>query len=63
MGSRETPARSTRDPRKISVYLEPAMLEQMQREARRLDCSISHLLQRAWRIARRRLGAWPPPSD
>ena len=55
-------ASTTRDPRKVCVYLDPEMQAELQREARRLDCSISHLMQRAWRIARRRFAEQSAPT-
>jgi uncharacterized small protein (TIGR04563 family) len=57
------------DHRKQSLYFPESMLEEIQREARRQDRSISWIVQQAWRVARpdiKRLPAvndvWPGPS-
>jgi uncharacterized small protein (TIGR04563 family) len=40
------------DPRKQSLYFSEAMLDEIAAEARRLDRSLSWVVQRAWKIGR-----------
>lgn len=44
---------------KQSVYLSPEVLEEIEQEARRLDRSLSWLVQSAWRLAVKRLRQLP----
>ncbi len=46
---------SLHDPRKQSLYFSAAILQDVAREARRLDRSASWVLQRAWMSARREI--------
>jgi uncharacterized small protein (TIGR04563 family) len=57
---------SLHDPRKQSLYFSAAILEDVAREARRLDRSASWVLQRAWLSARleiRKLRPREPAAD
>lgn len=51
------------DPRKQSLYLPCDMLDEIGREAVRLDRSISWLVQKAWALARERMWAMPGAND
>ena len=51
------------DKRKQSLYFPEEMLQEIRHEAERLDRSLSWLLQRAWKLARRDLGAIPGSTD
>jgi uncharacterized small protein (TIGR04563 family) len=46
---------SARPGRKQSFYFPQEMLDEMSAEAQRLDRSLSWVVQRAWRIARREI--------
>ena len=49
--------------RKQSLYFPEDMLEEIQREASRLDRSLSWIVQRAWKQARKTLMEFPSSSD
>lgn len=52
------------DKRKQSLYFTEDMLTQIVGEARRLDRSLSWVVQRAWVIARDKIGDYPsPPAE
>jgi uncharacterized small protein (TIGR04563 family) len=48
-----------RDKTKQSLYFPEDMLQEIQREAERLERPLSWVVQRAWTIARREIGALP----
>jgi uncharacterized small protein (TIGR04563 family) len=50
---------SRHDPRKQSLYFSATVLEDVAREAKRLDRSASWILQRAWASARREIKKLP----
>lgn len=54
---------STTDHRKQSLYFPPEMLEEIGREAERLDRSLSWIVQQAWKIARPNLRRMPAVND
>lgn len=51
------------DNRKQSLYFPEEMLEEIQREARRQDRSISWIVQQAWRVARPEIKRLPSVND
>lgn len=51
------------DKRKQSLYFPEDMLEEIQSEARRLDRSLSWIIQQAWRIARKDVLSFPGIND
>jgi len=51
------------DRRKQSIYFPAGMLQEIEREARRLERPVSWLVQVAWRIARERLALQPGSSE
>ncbi len=55
------------DKRKQSLYFPEQMLKEMQKEALRLDRSLSWIAQQTWRIAHKQLSKYPAmnelPSD
>lgn len=44
---------------KQSLYFPTKHIEEIQREANRLDRSLSWVVQRAWKIARKRISEFP----
>lgn len=48
---------------KQSLYFPEEMLQEMQREARRQDRSLSWIVQQAWRVAREELRRIPSAND
>jgi uncharacterized small protein (TIGR04563 family) len=52
-----------RPSRRQALYFPQDMLEELQREARRLDRSTSWLIQQAWKIARSDLRRMPSTTD
>jgi uncharacterized small protein (TIGR04563 family) len=54
---------ATTDHRKQSLYFPEDMLEEIQREAKRQDRSLSWIVQQAWRVARSDLRKMPSPND
>lgn len=51
------------DKRKQSLYFPEDMLEEIQHEAKRLDRSLSWIVQQAWARARAKLKAVPATND
>lgn len=51
------------DNRKQSIYLPREMLAEIVREAKRLDRSLSWVVQAAWRAGRREIAALPDAPD
>lgn len=49
--------------RKKSIYLPEDVLRELRAEAKRLDRSLSWMLQRAWKIARKEIVKVPSESD
>lgn len=49
-----------RDPRKVSVDLPAEMIEEITGQAKRLDRSISKIVQIAWTIAKNQLRGYAP---
>ena len=47
------------DKRKQSLYFPEEMLREIQREAERLDRSLSWIVQQAWKISRDRVSSVP----
>lgn len=54
---------STADKRKQSLYFPEDMLAEIQSEAKRLDRSLSWIVQQAWARARAKLKAVPATTD
>jgi uncharacterized small protein (TIGR04563 family) len=54
---------TTTDKRKQSLYFPEVMLQEIQREAARLDRSLSWVMQRAWKLARAELRKLPTTTD
>ncbi len=48
---------------KQSLYFPREMLEEMQREARRQDRSLSWIVQQAWKLARGQMRKIPSAND
>jgi uncharacterized small protein (TIGR04563 family) len=51
------------DKRKQSLYFPEEMLREIQREASRLDRSLSWIVQQAWKISRSRVASVPGVND
>ncbi|GAB4564084.1 MAG: hypothetical protein Tsb0020_13840 [Haliangiales bacterium] len=51
------------DKRKQSLYFPEEMLKQIQEEAARQDRSLSWIVQKAWKIARREIQKYPSVND
>jgi len=51
------------DKRKQSLYFPETMLEDIKAEAKRLNRSLSWVVQRAWKVARRELKNLPGVND
>ena len=51
------------DKRKQSLYFPEEMLKEIQAEAARQDRSLSWIVQKAWKIARREIGKYPSIND
>jgi len=51
------------DKRKQSLYFPEEMLEEIKREAARLDRSLSWIVQKAWKFSRDQIKAFPASSD
>ena len=51
------------DKRKQSLYFPKEMLEEVAAEARRLDRSLSWMLQRAWKLARPEIARHPSVNE
>jgi uncharacterized small protein (TIGR04563 family) len=54
---------SSADKRKQSLYFPEEMLQEIQREAARLDRSLSWIVQKGWKIARGSIRAFPASND
>jgi uncharacterized small protein (TIGR04563 family) len=50
-----------KDRHRQSFYLPETMLEEIRAEAKRLNRSVSWVVQRAWKLAKRELGELPNP--
>ncbi len=53
----------TSDKRKQSLYFPEEMLEEIQREAVRLDRSLSWIMQHAWKTARSQIAKMPSMEE
>jgi uncharacterized small protein (TIGR04563 family) len=51
------------DKRKQSLYFPEDMLKEIQAEATRQDRSLSWIVQKAWKIARKEIGKYPSIND
>jgi uncharacterized small protein (TIGR04563 family) len=51
------------DKRKQSLYFPEEMLDEIKREAARLDRSLSWIIQRGWKFARENIKAFPASND
>ena len=51
------------DRRKQSLYFSESMLEEIRSEAARMDRSVSWVVQKAWKVARRQIIARPSAND
>jgi uncharacterized small protein (TIGR04563 family) len=51
------------DKRKQSLYFPEQMLKEIQEEAARQDRSLSWIVQKAWRIARREIMKYPSVNE
>ena len=51
------------DKRKQSLYLPEQMLQEIQEEATRQDRSLSWIVQKAWKIARKEIMKYPSVND
>jgi uncharacterized small protein (TIGR04563 family) len=51
------------DKRKQSLYFPETMLEDIKTEAKRLNRSLSWVVQRAWKVARREMKNLPGVND
>jgi uncharacterized small protein (TIGR04563 family) len=54
---------STHEKSKQSLYFPEEMLKEIQAEAARQDRSLSWIVQKAWRAARRELSKYPSSTD
>ncbi len=54
---------SKTDKRKQSLYFPETMLSEMKEEAQRLNRSLSWVVQRAWKVARRDVKKMPGTND
>jgi uncharacterized small protein (TIGR04563 family) len=51
------------DKRKQSLYFPEEMLAEIQHEAKRLDRSLSWIVQQGWKIARERMKTFPASNE
>ena len=51
------------DKRKQSLYFPEEMLKEIQEEAARQDRSLSWIVQKAWKIARKEITRYPSVND
>ncbi|MBI2894479.1 MAG: TIGR04563 family protein [Deltaproteobacteria bacterium] len=51
------------DKRKQSLYFPESMLQEIQAEAARQDRSLSWIVQKAWKIARKEIMKYPSVND
>ena len=54
---------SANDARKQSLYFPDEMLQEIQKQAQRLDRSLSWVVQQAWKISKSQLRTIPSPND
>ena len=54
---------STTDHRKQSLYFPEDMLQEIEREAKRQDRSISWIVQQAWKVSRADIRRMPSVND
>ncbi len=54
---------ATSDKRKQSLYFPEQMLREIQEEAARQDRSLSWIVQKAWKIARKEIMKYPSVND
>ena len=54
---------ATSDKRKQSLYFPEAMLKEIQHEATRQDRSLSWIVQKAWKIARKEIMKFPSVTE
>jgi uncharacterized small protein (TIGR04563 family) len=59
LGSRARAMVEKKDRHRQSFYLPEPMLEEIKLEAKRLNRSVSWVVQRAWKLAKRELGELP----
>lgn len=59
MADEDTTTAKTTDKRKQSLYFPEEMLREIQDEARRLDRSLSWVVQKAWKVAREQIKKLP----
>ncbi len=57
------PTESKTDKRKQSLYFPESMLSEMKEEAVRLNRSLSWVVQRAWKVARRDVRKMPGTNE
>jgi uncharacterized small protein (TIGR04563 family) len=60
---KSSPDVSKTDKRKQSLYFPETMLEEIQKEAQRLQRSMSWVVQRAWKHARREIKTLPGSNE
>jgi uncharacterized small protein (TIGR04563 family) len=60
---KSSPDVSKSDKRKQSLYFPEAMLEEIQKEAQRLQRSMSWVVQRAWKHARKEIKSLPGSNE
>ncbi len=60
---RPLPEATKTDKRKQSLYFPETMLVEMKEEATRLNRSLSWVVQRAWKVARRDVKKMPGTND
>ena len=54
---------STTDKRKQSLYFPESMLHDIKHESARLDRSLSWIVQKAWKLARKEIMKFPSVND
>jgi uncharacterized small protein (TIGR04563 family) len=54
---------ATTDKRKQSLYFPEDMLDEIRREGARQDRSLSWIVQKAWKVARRELAKYPSVNE
>ena len=63
MSKNEKPADSRSDKRKQSLYFPEDMLNEIIAEANRQDRSLSWIVQKAWKIARKEIMKYPSVNE
>lgn len=53
----------SRQPRRITVYVDAPTLAELEREATRLDRTVSWILRRAWSLSRDRIVSMPSQRE